>query len=228
MDKIKVLFDKLKQRALVFWEDFKTFDPMKKALTVGIAILILAAVITLFVLLRGTVGRIIVGVGLILFIAGIVIGIKEKSALLLVIILLISFIFVGVGNVLIPDKVEESTTAAVADKSLSDIFETEIATEEETTEAPTTDPETTTEEETTEAPTTTEPETTEAPTTAAPETEPPTKEARDYVVNTHTGKFHYPSCSSVSKIKSYNRSDRHCTRDELIAAGYEPCGQCHP
>ena len=217
MDKIKVLFDKLKQRALVFWEDFKTFDPMKKALTVGIAILILAAVITLFFLLRGIVGRIIVGVGLILFIAGIVIGIKEKSALLLIIILLISFIFVGVGNVLIPDKVEEPTTAAVADKSLSDIFETEIATEEETTEAPTTDPETTTEE-----------ETTEAPTTAAPETEPPTKEARDYVVNTHTGKFHYPSCSSVSKIKSYNRSDRHCTRDELIAAGYEPCGQCHP
>ena len=217
MDKIKVLFDKLKQRALVFWEDFKTFDPTKKALTVGIAILILAAVITLFVLLRGIVGRIIVGVGLILFIAGIVIGIKEKSALLLIIILLISFIFVGVGNVLIPDKVEEPTTAAVADKSLSDIFETEIATEEETTEAPTTDPETTTEE-----------ETTEAPTTAAPETEPPTKEARDYVVNTHTGKFHYPSCSSVSKIKSYNRSDRHCTRDELIAAGYEPCGQCHP
>ena len=217
MDKIKVLFDKLKQRALVFWEDFKTFDPMKKALTVGIAILILAAVITLFFLLRGIVGRIIVGVGLILFIAGIVIGIKEKSALLLIIILLISFIFVGVGNVLIPDKVEEPTTAAVADKSLSEIFETEIATEEETTEAPTTDPETTTEE-----------ETTEAPTTAAPETEPPTKEARDYVVNTHTGKFHYPSCSSVSKIKSYNRSDRHCTRDELIAAGYEPCGQCHP
>ena len=217
MDKIKVLFDKLKQRALVFWEDFKTFDPMKKALTVGIAILILAAVITLFVLLRGIVGRIIVGVGLILFIAGIVIGIKEKSALLLIIILLISFIFVGVGNVLIPDKVEEPTTAVVADKSLSDIFETEIATEEETTEAPTTDPETTTEEETTEAPTTTE-----------PETEAPTEEARDYVVNTNTGKFHYPSCASVGKIKSYNRSDRHCTRDELIAAGYEPCGQCHP
>lgn len=217
MDKIKVLFDKLKQRALVFLEDFKTFDPMKKALTVGLAILILAAVIALFVLLRGIVGRIIVGVGLILFIAGIVIGIKEKSALLLIIILLISFIFVGVGNVLIPDKVEEPTTAVVADKSLSDIFETEIATEEETTEAPTTDPETTTEEETTEAPTTTE-----------PETEAPTEEARDYVVNTNTGKFHYPSCASVSKIKSYNRSDRHCTRDELIAAGYEPCGQCHP
>lgn len=217
MDKIKVLFDKLKQRALVFWEDFKTFDPMKKALTVGLAILILAAVIALFVLLRGIVGRIIVGVGLILFIAGIVIGIKEKSALLLIIILLISFIFVGVGNVLIPDKVEEPTTAVVADKSLSDIFETEIATEEETTEAPTTEPETTTEEETTEAPTTTE-----------PETEAPTEEARDYVVNTNTGKFHYPSCASVGKIKSYNRSARHCTRDELIAAGYEPCGQCHP
>lgn len=212
MKKIKSLFQEVENRALVFFEDFKTFDPKKKALTVCISILILAAVIALLVLLRGVFGRILIGVGLILFIAGIVVGVKEKSALLAVIIILISMIPVGVGNALLPKDAEEPTTAEVVEKSLSDIFETESAAEEKNTLSETT----------------TEKETTEAPTTAAPETEPPTEEARDYVVNTSTGKFHYPSCSSVGKIKSYNRSDRHCTRDELIADGYEPCGQCHP
>ena len=49
-----------------------------------------------------------------------------------------------------------------------------------------------------------------------------------YVVNKNTGKFHYPSCSSVPKIKSKNRMDSNQTRDELIAQGYVPCKNCNP
>ena len=49
-----------------------------------------------------------------------------------------------------------------------------------------------------------------------------------YVVNKNTGKFHYPSCSSVPKIKAKNRMDSDQTRDELIAQGYMPCKNCNP
>jgi len=49
-----------------------------------------------------------------------------------------------------------------------------------------------------------------------------------YVVNTNTGKFHYPSCKSVGKIKDKNRMDFTGTRAELIGQGYEPCGSCKP
>jgi hypothetical protein len=49
-----------------------------------------------------------------------------------------------------------------------------------------------------------------------------------YVVNTNTGKFHYPSCKSVEKIKDKNRMDYTGTRSELISQGYEPCGSCKP
>ena len=99
----------------------------------------------------------------------------------------------------------------------------------EATTPPTTEPpETTapaTEPETTEP--TTEPETTEAATEELTEV---TTEAdlRDYVVNTNTGKFHYPSCASAKKIKDSNRAERHCTREDLIAQGYVPCAKCNP
>lgn len=49
-----------------------------------------------------------------------------------------------------------------------------------------------------------------------------------YVVNKNTGKFHYPSCSSVPKIKAKNHMDSDQTRDELIAQGYVPCKNCNP
>ncbi len=80
---------------------------------------------------------------------------------------------------------------------------------------------------TTEPPTmeTTEP-TTEEPTTAAETTAD--ADARDYVVNTNTGKFHYPYCSSVGDMNPANRSDRTCAREDLIAEGYVPCKRCSP
>lgn len=50
----------------------------------------------------------------------------------------------------------------------------------------------------------------------------------DYIVNTNTGKFHYPSCGSVKKMKESNKMYYNGTRDELISQGYDPCGNCHP
>ena len=53
----------------------------------------------------------------------------------------------------------------------------------------------------------------------------PVDNGRDYVLNTSTHKFHYPSCWS---LPTTNRQDVHMTREEIIAMGYTPCGNCHP
>ena len=50
----------------------------------------------------------------------------------------------------------------------------------------------------------------------------------DYVLNTNTKKFHYPSCSSVEKMSEKNKGFYTGTREEVIAMGYDPCGNCHP
>ena len=49
-----------------------------------------------------------------------------------------------------------------------------------------------------------------------------------YVLNTNTHKFHLPTCPSVDDMKPKNREDFYGTRDAAIAAGYQPCGRCHP
>ena len=49
-----------------------------------------------------------------------------------------------------------------------------------------------------------------------------------YVLNTNTMKFHYPDCKSVKKMSEKNKSFFEGTRDEVIAMGYTPCGNCHP
>ena len=54
------------------------------------------------------------------------------------------------------------------------------------------------------------------------------EEARDYVLNTSSHKFHLPSCSSVEAMSEKNRENYHGTREELLAQGYEPCGSCNP
>lgn len=50
----------------------------------------------------------------------------------------------------------------------------------------------------------------------------------DYVVNINTGKFHYPPCSSVKKMKESNKMFYTGMRDDLISQGFSPCGNCHP
>ena len=52
--------------------------------------------------------------------------------------------------------------------------------------------------------------------------------SEDYVLNTSTMKFHYPSCSSVKKIAPQNYETSNSSRDELISQGYSPCGKCKP
>ena len=65
--------------------------------------------------------------------------------------------------------------------------------------------------------------------TEAPKDDPVQPSAgTDYVLNTNTKKFHYPSCSSVKKMSEKNKSFFTGTRDEVIAMGYDPCGNCHP
>lgn len=49
-----------------------------------------------------------------------------------------------------------------------------------------------------------------------------------YVLNTNTGKFHYPDCKSVKQMKDKNKQEVEATREEVIARGFEPCGNCHP
>jgi len=49
-----------------------------------------------------------------------------------------------------------------------------------------------------------------------------------YILNTNTHKFHDPSCSCVDDIKDSNKETYTGSRDNLIAQGYEPCGQCKP
>lgn len=67
-----------------------------------------------------------------------------------------------------------------------------------------------------------------APAETTPEPTPAPQPEKDWVLNTNTGKFHIPSCSSVKDIKEGNRRDVHMTRDAVIAQGYQPCGKCHP
>lgn len=54
------------------------------------------------------------------------------------------------------------------------------------------------------------------------------KNAGQYILNTNTKKFHYPSCSSVDQMKDKNKKAFNGTREEAVKAGYSPCGRCKP
>lgn len=69
-----------------------------------------------------------------------------------------------------------------------------------------------------------EPESTQEP----QDTQTETGEEERYVLNTSSRKFHLPTCPSVESIKEDNRQDYTGTREDLIAQGYSPCGQCKP
>lgn len=131
-----------------------------------------------------------------------------------------------------PDSTATTTTTAVTTTTAA---ETTTTTTKATTTTTTTTEATATAAETTTA--ATEPPTeapTEAPTAPpapvqeeAP-AEQPAENTRTYVINTNTGKFHYPSCSSAKRISDANRSEYTGTRDDLIAQGYAPCERCNP
>ncbi len=130
------------------------------------------------------------------------------------------------------DSTVTTTTTVVTTTTAA---ETTTTTTKATTTTTTTTEATTTAAETTTA--ATEPPTeapTEAPTDppapAQEETpaEQPAANVFTYVINTDSGIFHYPSCSSAKRISDANRSEYTGTRDDLIAQGYSPCGNCDP
>lgn len=70
-----------------------------------------------------------------------------------------------------------------------------------------------------------EPQVQETPT---PEVEEPTPTGITYILNTNSKKFHYSDCGSAGRISEKNKDVFTGTRDELIARGYSPCGNCDP
>ncbi len=50
----------------------------------------------------------------------------------------------------------------------------------------------------------------------------------DYVININSGKFHLPTCRSVRQMKTSNSEFYKGEREDLIRAGYSPCGICNP
>lgn len=59
-------------------------------------------------------------------------------------------------------------------------------------------------------------------------TQEPIPQGTTYIINTNTGKFHYPTCGSVKQMKDKNKWEYSSTRDEVISMGYDPCKKCNP
>lgn len=55
-----------------------------------------------------------------------------------------------------------------------------------------------------------------------------TNEAKTYILNTKTLKFHLETCSGVKTMSAKNKREFTGYRQDLIDDGYEPCGLCHP
>ncbi len=54
------------------------------------------------------------------------------------------------------------------------------------------------------------------------------EETADYILNTSTMKFHYPTCSSAEEMNESNKETFTGSRDQLITQGYAPCKRCNP
>lgn len=50
----------------------------------------------------------------------------------------------------------------------------------------------------------------------------------EYILNTSTKRFHFPTCPNAEKISDDNKEIYSGKREELIQKGYEPCGNCNP
>ena len=49
-----------------------------------------------------------------------------------------------------------------------------------------------------------------------------------YILNTSSHKFHLPDCAGAASMSDANRQEYTGSREDLIAQGYSPCGQCNP
>ena len=59
-------------------------------------------------------------------------------------------------------------------------------------------------------------------------TVPQMLDAKTYILNLNTKKFHYEYCSSVDQMKEKNKKPFTGSREEIIDMGYDPCGRCKP
>lgn len=55
-----------------------------------------------------------------------------------------------------------------------------------------------------------------------------TAKGTDFIINTNTGKFHKPGCSSVKQMNESNKQYYNGSRDDLVSKGYDPCKRCSP
>lgn len=53
-------------------------------------------------------------------------------------------------------------------------------------------------------------------------------EAKNYILNTNSMKFHKDTCASGNKTSAANRQDYYGFREDLIDEGYIPCAVCNP
>ena len=58
------------------------------------------------------------------------------------------------------------------------------------------------------------------------DTTPAEPEAKTYILNTNTKKFHVPSCHSVDTMKDENKREYMGNREDIISQGYAPCKNC--
>ena len=49
-----------------------------------------------------------------------------------------------------------------------------------------------------------------------------------YILNKNTKKFHKPACRSAELISPKNYEETCGSREEVLALGYTPCGNCRP
>ncbi len=49
-----------------------------------------------------------------------------------------------------------------------------------------------------------------------------------YIGNRNSKKFHEPTCGSVERMNESNKVYFYCSRADVVANGYEPCGNCDP
>jgi methylphosphotriester-DNA--protein-cysteine methyltransferase len=139
----------------------------------------------------------------------------------------------GIQSSTAPDPVTEPTETPESSTNPQPAESPEPSTEPQPTETPepstepqpTETPEPSTEPQPAETPEpSTEPQATDTPTP----TPNPVPDGPYYILNTSSKKFHDPDCGSASEISASNKEYYTGTAEELVAKGYEPCGNCKP
>lgn len=153
---------------------------------------------------------------------------KRISTLLLIVCLLLAGCGSDSGELTVETQRQAAVAASVptTEETAPPVTQAPTVPTTAPTEVPTEEPTEEATEEPTEPPTEAPTEPAEEPTEKEPEAVSST--GQDYVLNKNTKKFHYPHCSSVSRMKAKNRKDFFGSREEVISMGYVPCKNCDP